>query len=129
MKKAFGFEAAGFGRNSKVLGFWTRAQINIIPGTEDYSVLVLSCGKLNDGKMFSPFAVRLNPDTMIYEPEPDFDIDALREQIESGPKKRTAYRPEILQEMDWPKTTTGQETTAERPFKRKPTAVLQPPIA
>ena len=106
MKKAFGFEAAGFGRNSKVLQMWTRAKINIIPGTEDHSVLVLSCGKLNDGKMFSPFAVRF-PDSKIYEPEPNFDIEALREQIESGPKKRTAYNPKIVAEMDWPEPEGG----------------------
>ena len=103
MKKAFGFEAAGFGRNSKNLQTWTRAQINIIPGTEDYSILVLSCGKLNDGKKFSPFAIRLLPDTMIYEPEPDFDIEALREHVENGQKTRTTYQPEIVAEMEWPK--------------------------
>jgi AAA domain/DnaB-like helicase N terminal domain len=103
MKKAFGFEAAGFGRNSKNLQSWTRAQINIIPATEDYSVLVLTCGKLNDGKMFSPFAVRLDPDSMIYEPEPNFDIEALRQHVESGQKTRTKYDPKIVNEMDWPK--------------------------
>jgi hypothetical protein len=106
MKKAFGFEAAGFGRNSKVLQMWTRAQINIIPGKEDHSVLVLLCGKLNDGKMFSPVAVRF-PDTMIYEVDPDFDIAALREQIESGPKKRTAYDPKSVAEMEWPEPEGG----------------------
>jgi hypothetical protein len=86
MKKAFGFEAAGFGRGSKVLGFWTRAQINTFPATEDYSVLGLTCGKLNDGKMFSPFAVRLNP-AGLYEPEPDFDMDALRDQLDHGKRE------------------------------------------
>src|SRR5262249_45912914 len=52
MKKAFGFEAPGFGRNSKVLQSWSRAFINVVPGSEDYSVLVLTCGKNNDGKFF-----------------------------------------------------------------------------
>jgi len=75
---------------------WTRAQINIIPATEDHSVLVLTCGKLNDGKMFSPFAVHLNPDTMIYEPEPDFDIEGLREQVTSGKNNRTPPIKETL---------------------------------
>ena len=113
MKKAFGFEAAGFGRNSKVLQMWTRAQINIIPGTDDHSVLVLTCGKLNDGKQFSPFAVHLNPDTMIYEPEPDFDIEGLREHIESSKNSRTAYQPQIVGEMDWPKPELDKKQLAE----------------
>lgn len=86
MKKAFGFEAAGFGRGSKVLGFWTRAQINAFPATEDYSILGLSCGKLNDGKQFPPFAIRLDHE-MIYQHEPDFDMDALREQVEHGKRQ------------------------------------------
>jgi hypothetical protein len=109
MKKAFGFEAAGFGRNSKVLQFWSRAFINAFPATEDYSILGITCGKNNDGKMFSPFTIRLDPDTKIYEQEPDFDMEALRERIESGKKSRPAYRPEIIAEMDWPKPAGGGE--------------------
>jgi hypothetical protein len=100
MKKAFGFEAAGFGRNSKVLGFWSRAFINIIPGKEDYSVLVFICAKNNDGQMFAPFAVRLNPDTKIYEPEPDFDIEGLREQLTAtGTKKKPKFNVEMVKEL------------------------------
>jgi hypothetical protein len=102
MKKAFGFEAAGFGRNSKVLQSWSRAFINVVAGTEDYSVLILTCGKNNNGKMFPPFAIRLNPDTMIYEPDEDFDIEKFREQLES-PKKRRTFQAEIVAEIDWPK--------------------------
>jgi hypothetical protein len=81
MKKAFGFEAAGFGRNSKVLQFWSRASINVIPGTEDYTVLVLTCAKNNNGQMFSPFAVRFNPERLIYEVDQNFDVEALRREI------------------------------------------------
>ena len=100
MKKAFGFEAAGFGRNSKVLQMWSRAFINIIPGKEDYSVLLFSCGKNNNGKMFSPFAVRLNPDTKIYEPEPDFDIEGFHEQLTTtGKKQKPKFSVEMVKEL------------------------------
>jgi hypothetical protein len=112
MKKAFGFEAAGFGRNSKVLQSWARAFINVIPATEDYSILILTCGKNNNGKMFSPFAIRLNPDTMIYEPEPDFDIEEFREQIER-PKKRRTFQPEIVAEIDWPRRELTKKELAK----------------
>jgi hypothetical protein len=102
MKKAFGFEAAGFARNSKVLQTWARAVINVIPATEDFTVLVLTCGKNNNGKMFAPLAVRLNVDTMLYEPDPDFDIEGFREGLEK-PKGRETYDPKIVAEIDWPK--------------------------
>jgi hypothetical protein len=84
-KKAFGFERSGFARNSKVIFQFFRAQINIAPGNEDYSVLLLFCGKNNNGKRFPDLAVRL-PESMIYQPEPDFDIEGWKEQI-SAPKK------------------------------------------
>ena len=103
MKKAFGFEAPGFGRNSKVLMTWSRAFVNVVPAREDYSTLILTCGKNNNGKMFDPFAVRLNSQTMIYEPDPDFDIQGFRQHIESPTKTKQAYSPQIVADMDWPK--------------------------
>jgi hypothetical protein len=102
MKKAFGFEAAGFGRNSKVLQTWARTSINIVPANEDYSILVLTCGKNNDGKKFEPFAIRLT-DEMIYVPEPDFDVQGFRENIERPKKERQTYAPQIVTEMAWPR--------------------------
>lgn len=87
MKKAYGFEKSSFARNSKVIFQLARAQINIVPGNEDYSVLLLFCGKNNNGKKFDDAAVRLNPETMIYEPEPDFDFEGWKEQISSNRSK------------------------------------------
>jgi len=112
MKKAFGFEAAGFGRNSKVLQTWARAFINVVPATEDYSTLVLTCGKNNNGKIFAPFAVRLNSDTMIYEPEPEFDVQSFREQLERPKKTRQIYSPQIVAEIDWPKPELDKKQLA-----------------
>ena len=87
MKKAFGFERSGFARNSKAIFQVSRAVINIAPGTEDYSVLLLFCGKNNNGKKFEDIAVRLNSETLIYEPEPDFDFAGWKEQISSNRSK------------------------------------------
>jgi hypothetical protein len=106
MRKAFGFEAAGFGRNSKVLHSWTRAFVNVIPAIEDYTTLVLTCGKNNNGKIFAPIAIHL-PESGIYDVDADFDIAAFREQIETGPKKRTTYSADIVAEMDWPEPEGG----------------------
>ena len=94
--KASGFDRASFGRNSKVLHQWTRAQINVAPGQPDSNdVLVVSCGKCSNGKEFPQFAVRLDPETMIYHPDEDFDLSAWQEHV-SG--KKEAAEPAITPE-------------------------------
>jgi hypothetical protein len=95
MKKAYGFERSGFARNSKVIFQFFRAQINIAPGNEDYSELLLFCGKNNNGKKFPDLAVRL-PEGMIYEPEPDFDFEGWKEQVTA---KKTVTREKFTVDM------------------------------
>lgn len=91
--KAVGYERGGFGRNSKVLQSWTRAQINVAPGSpDDPASLVLTCGKNSNGKEFESFAIRLNPATMIYEVDELFDLEAWRADITSnGRNKKKAF--------------------------------------
>ena len=80
--KSTGWDRTSYGRNSKVLHQWTRAQINLAPGNADSSdVVVCSCGKLNDGQPFAPFAFRLDPDSMIYAPDADFDLSAWQSEV------------------------------------------------
>jgi AAA domain len=96
--KAFGLERGGFARNSKALLGWTRAQINVIPGAEDNNEqLVLTCGKNSNGKEFPPIAVRLDPGTMIYEPDTSFDMEGWREEV-SAPGK-ASVKPQIFREL------------------------------
>ena len=84
--RAVGIERAGYGRNSKVLQAWTRAQINLAPASEDdNAVLAVLCGKSNNGKEFPPFAVRLNPESMLYEPAPDVDMEQWRADMTNKP--------------------------------------------
>jgi AAA domain len=96
IKKAYGFERSGFARNSKVIFQLSRAVINIAPGNEDYTVLLLFCAKNNNGKKFEDTAVRLNPETMIYEPEQDFDFKGWKEQITAN---KTASRRKFTVDM------------------------------
>jgi len=80
--KASGFDRSSFGRNSKVLLGWTRAQINLAPhGPDSNEVVVVTSGKANDFEEFKPFAVRLNTDTWKYEPAPDIDIEEWKERV------------------------------------------------
>ncbi len=73
--KATGYDRASFARNSKSLHAWTRGQINLVSFDEDnYDRLVVACGKCSNGREFQPFAIRLNPDTMIYECDPTANV-------------------------------------------------------
>jgi hypothetical protein len=97
--KSTGWERSGFARNSKVLLSWARAQINVAPGNSDNNdALVMTCGKNNDGKEFSPFAVNLDSSTMIYGPDESFDLDEWREEIGAGKRAdRSAEIPALLE--------------------------------
>ncbi len=82
--KAVGVDRASFARNSKVLFNWTRAQINVAPISPDNNdQLSISCGKCSDGKEFIPFAVNLNPSSLLYECDPSVDIAAWASSIKS----------------------------------------------
>ena len=86
--RATGIERSSFGRNSKLLQAWTRGQINLAPASaQDNSRLVLSCGKCSNGEEFAPFSVKLNPATMIYEAEPEFDHAAWQRQLLESPAR------------------------------------------
>lgn len=100
--KAFGLERAGFARNSKMLQTWARGLVNVVPGAEDNNeTLVLTCGKNSNGKEFEPIAVRLNPDTMIYEVAPDFDVHSWREHVSNASSRRRSLSPRLICELRW----------------------------
>ena len=97
--RATGYDRASFGRNSKVLHSWTRGQLNVAPGSPDSSdTLVLSCGKVSNGKEFAPFAVRLNPETMIYEVAEDFDMEGWKRDV-TGKRVKRNVKPETVREL------------------------------
>ena len=97
--KAIGYDRTSFGRNSKVLHSWTRGQINIAAGSPDSNEsLVIACGKCSNGKEFQPFAIKLNPDTMIYEPHPSFDLESWQTEM-SGDKLSLHFSPEKVRDL------------------------------
>jgi hypothetical protein len=94
--KATGFDRASFGRNSKVLQGWTRAQVNFAPGSaENNNVLVVASGKNNNFKEFQPYAIELDPMTMSYRVKPDFDF-GLWEAAMAGKKQESSIEHEAL---------------------------------
>lgn len=98
--RATGFDRASFGRNSKVLHSWTRGQLNIAPGSPNSNdALVLSCGKCSNGKEFAPFAIRLDPKTVLYELAPDFDLSSWQADIAGKQDREPLMTPDRVREL------------------------------
>jgi hypothetical protein len=85
IQKVMGFDRSSFGRNSKVLFMWTRAQINVAPvRPDDNSTLIIASGKCSNFTEFEPFAVRLDFDTMLYSRDDDFDAEEWRDSLDNA---------------------------------------------
>lgn len=92
--KATGFDRGSFGRNSKVLQGWARAQINIAPFSEDSNEqIVISSGKANDAVEFEPFSATLDPQSMTYELEELFDLSAWQARVSTTKRKSPVLEP------------------------------------
>jgi hypothetical protein len=82
MASALGFERSGFGRNSKVLTSWARAQVNLAPFEPDNNdALVISSGKANNTAEFAAFVIALDIDTGTYARDNSYDLDEWRERV------------------------------------------------
>lgn len=98
--RAIGIERSSFGRNSKVLQAWTRGQINLAPISEDdNSTLAVACGKCSNGKEFPPFAIRLNPTSMIYELAPEIDMNQWRQDVSGTANNQPLMSPQRVAEL------------------------------
>lgn len=85
IQKTTGFDRSSFGRNSKVLFLWARAQINISPAhSDDNSVIIIASGKCSNSPEFEPFAAQLDEETMLYHRQENFDFDEWRQCVESS---------------------------------------------
>jgi hypothetical protein len=98
--KATGYDRASFARNSKMLHAWARGQINLAPvDAENNDRLIIGCGKCSNGREFKTFAVRLNPETMIYEPDPTVDVSQWAKDIAGESNREPLMNPERVGEL------------------------------
>lgn len=80
--KAVGWDKSSYGRNSKTLFAWARAQINVAPRNPDNpNELVVSCGKNNNGKLFPDTGVLFDEQRGVYLVDPKFNSDDFREAV------------------------------------------------
>jgi hypothetical protein len=97
--KVTGHDRASFARNSKVMHAWTRGQINIAPIDPDNNErLIVACGKCSNGKEFEKFAIKLDPETFIYERDNTVDLSQWEQEMTGEKTKRTAS-PELVREL------------------------------
>ena len=76
IQKTTGYDRSSFGRNSKVLFSWARAQINVAPALPDSNdLIIIASAKCSNSREFKPFAAHLDQDTMLYQRLDDFDFD------------------------------------------------------
>ncbi|MCX7010457.1 MAG: AAA family ATPase, partial [Kiritimatiellaeota bacterium] len=89
--QAVGYNAANYMRGAKALFDCSRVVVNLAPGDESvHPPVVVACSKANDSIRFDPFALRLDPRTMLYGCDSEFDINAWRDEVEAAAKgKRT----------------------------------------
>ena len=113
IQKVTGFDRSSFGRNSKVLQLMVRAQINVAPiKPNDNSAIIIASGKCNNAPEFEAFGARLSFETMLYAPDPDFDIEGWQEQVASTKKRRT-FSPQIVRDLDFSPREFGKKALAK----------------
>ena len=77
------YAGGSFLRGNKALYNSCRSMLCLVPGDkEDSTRLVLICGKCNDGPRFEPRGVIFNPEDFSYQPDPDFDLAAWRDDVD-----------------------------------------------
>lgn len=99
--RVWGDDAASFGRNSKVMYGWLRSQINVAPaGVEHADTIILGCGKNSNGPKWDPFAAKLDPQTMLYHRDEEFNIEQWSEKMAAGgvrKRKRSATVEQVVE--------------------------------
>ena len=114
--QAVGFDSANFGKGSKALYSAARCVWNLAPGSESEDPpLVCAHAKCNDKPKEKPFAIRLDPETMTYNREDAFDLEAWQADLSArargkrGPKKGPAMTEEQAVEALGDKVGTSAE--------------------
>ena len=91
LAQATGYNAANFMRGAKALFDCSRVVVNLAPGDEsEHPPIVVVCSKANDTIRFDSFALRLTAESMLYERDDEFDINAWRGELEAAAKGKRA---------------------------------------
>ena len=67
---------------------------------DDHSRIVVSCGKSNDAKPFDPVGLKLNEDTMLYDLDSTFDLNAWKDDVEGKRSNANFSIAEVAQTIE-----------------------------
>lgn len=96
--QAVGYDKGNYGIGSKALYSGVRSQINLAPAdAEDSSRIVLSCGKSNDAKPFAPMGLKMEEDTMHYQPDPTFNVQEWLDDVEGKRNGKACSIADVVQ--------------------------------
>lgn len=93
--QAIGWDTQTYARGSKALMSIARSQINIAPGDENSSYLVISCGKNNNGPKFDPFAVQLNQETLRYRRIVDWNLEQWKASVNARDGQQKKFEQSV----------------------------------
>ncbi len=92
------FSAGNFGRGSKALYSFVRCEIQLAPGSrDDDTLLLLACGKNNNGEKFKPRGIVFNPETFAYAVDPTFDLATWRADVSGTRGNKTASIADVVE--------------------------------
>ena len=108
--QAIGYDAANFGKGSKALYSAARCVWNLAPGDESENPpLVMAHAKSNDGPREKPRAMRLDPETMLYSLDHEFDFEAWKEEVRSRANGKPSQRRAARLSEDEAAAALGEE--------------------
>lgn len=110
---AVGAGRANYGRGSKALHGWSRGTMNIAAGhPEDSSRILIACGKNSNGPEFEALGAVRDPSTLLYEPDPNFDLDTWMLQMSDKKGGRNLATPERVAELVTDRSLSRKELVA-----------------
>jgi hypothetical protein len=94
---AVGWDQGAFSLGAKDLTTKARVQLHVtFTDPDDWSRILLSMGKANDVPRFEPRGYQLNHESMRYEDDPDFDLEAWKADLDGKRHSATKLTPAEL---------------------------------
>jgi len=91
------FNGASLSRGGKALPSAARCEIAVWPGdADDEKRLAVTCEKCNNAPVFAPRGLLLDPESMTYDIDPDFSVEAWRDDVEGKRRNHSASVADVV---------------------------------
>jgi hypothetical protein len=104
------YSVGNYGRGSKALYSRVRCELQLAPGDkDDPNRLVLACGKANNCERFSTRGLIFDPETFDYAVDPDFDLEAWRNNVAGKRSPVTVSIKDVVETVQGKAPFSGDE--------------------